>query len=87
MTAAISCRQALQRLWGYLDGELEDHDHRAVTEHLAFCLRCCGELAFARELRGLLASSGPRELPDDVERQLLAFIDELGPVTEPEESP
>lgn len=87
MTAAISCQQALERLWDYLDGELGDHDHRAVSEHLAFCLRCCGELAFARELQGLLARSGTQELPDDVERRLVSLIDELVPIDDPEETP
>lgn len=82
--AGIPCREAIERLWDYLDGELDAQDHRAVDAHLAFCLRCCGELAFARELRGLLASSGPRELPGDVERRLVALIDELVPVDDEE---
>lgn len=77
MTAAIPCREAVSKLWRYLDRELDDVERVVVEDHLAFCLRCCGELEFARQLRGVLATAGEVEVPTDVEDRLQAFVDTL----------
>lgn len=76
MTTRIGCREAVERLWAYLDEELDEADHRAIDDHLAFCLRCCGELEFAREVRGAMANSTP-PLPRDAQHRLERFIEEL----------
>jgi anti-sigma factor (TIGR02949 family) len=73
----ISCAAAIERLWAFLDHELDPHDHRAVEAHLAFCRRCCGELEFAKHLRRLLTTSSAAELPAGVRARLDRFIDEL----------
>lgn len=77
MDAAMGCTQAVQRLWELLDGGLDDAEREAVEAHLAWCRRCCGELAFARELRRLLVERTPRAVPDDVQDRLERFIDDL----------
>jgi anti-sigma factor (TIGR02949 family) len=77
----ISCDAAVERLWAFLDQELDDHDHRAVEAHLAFCRRCCGELEFAKHLRRLLATKDAAELAADVRARLDRFIDELAETT------
>jgi anti-sigma factor (TIGR02949 family) len=74
----IGCREAVRRLWDYLDHELAPDDEQALERHLAFCLRCCGELDFARELQGLLRARTDEPLPTDVQRRLDAVIDDLG---------
>jgi mycothiol system anti-sigma-R factor len=73
----ISCRAAVERLWAFLDNELDEHDHEAVEAHLAFCRRCCGELEFAKHLRRLLATKGTGELPEGVRARLEQFIENL----------
>ncbi len=73
----ISCAEAVERLWGYLDGTLTADDKAALEQHLGFCRVCCGEAEFARELRGFLARSASEELPDDVRARLIASLDEL----------
>jgi mycothiol system anti-sigma-R factor len=77
MDRVITCSAAVEQLWAFLDNELDDHDHRAVEAHLAFCRRCCGEMEFATHLRRLLAAKGTGELPADVRTRLDQFIDEL----------
>lgn len=77
MAGVIRCREAVERLWAYLDDELDEADHRAVEEHLRFCLRCCGEVEFAREVRQVLAARTRPELPRDVRDRLERFIDGL----------
>jgi mycothiol system anti-sigma-R factor len=73
----ISCAEAVERLWAYLDGALTSDEKAALEEHLGFCRVCCGEVEFARRLRGFLAQSAAEELPDDVRARLIATLDEL----------
>lgn len=75
MTEPIGCREAVRRLWEYLDGGLPDPDHHAVEQHLAFCLRCCGELAFARELQEALQAKTAPDLPPALEDRLMGVLE------------
>jgi len=74
----IGCTEAFNRLWEYLDGTVEADDRALVEEHLARCRTCCGELEFAKELRGMLARRSSEDLPADVVRRLNQTIEELG---------
>jgi len=73
----ITCAEAVERLWVYLDGALTANDRAALEEHLGFCRVCCGEAEFAQELRGFLVRSAREELPEDVRARLIASLDEL----------
>ena len=77
MTPLISCREAVRRLWRFLDEELETADHERVKEHLEHCVHCCGELEFVREMQALLVSQQAPEIPDEVQDRLEGLIDEL----------
>jgi anti-sigma factor RsiW len=83
----IGCQDAIGRLWDLLDDGLEAVERREVEEHLAFCLRCCGELEFARELRRLLRTKARPVLPGDARDRLEAFIDDLGEPSGTEATP
>ena len=52
----IECKQAVQRLWGYLDRNLEQAHEEELEHHLGLCRHCCGELEFAKQLRDRLAA-------------------------------
>ena len=73
----ISCSEAVQRLWDYLENDVEAAERDRVEEHLAFCRRCCGELEFAEQLRGVLADAADVGIPSDVEARLTNVIDDL----------
>ena len=73
----ITCADAVKGLWEFLDQTLAPDDQAAVDEHLAFCRRCCGELAFARELRAFLATKTGHELQPEVLGRLTGFIADL----------
>ena len=75
----ITCSEAVRQLWDYLDGVVDPAHRELIDEHLAFCRRCCGELEFAEELRGFLASHSADDLPPDVHTRLRATLDGLGP--------
>ncbi len=76
----ITCAEAVQQLWQYLDETLEPGARDRVGEHLAFCRQCCGELEFAHTLQDFLRESGSaEELPADVRARLERFVAELNP--------
>jgi anti-sigma factor (TIGR02949 family) len=75
--APIACSEAVRQLWDYLDNAISDEDHERVERHLSFCRTCCGELEFAKELRGFLASGAVQEIPPDVKARLERFVGEL----------
>ncbi len=52
----IDCKQAVQRLWGYLDRNLEQAREAELEQHLGLCRHCCGELEFAKQIRDRLAA-------------------------------
>lgn len=84
----ISCAEAVEQLWGYLEREVSRDAREAVEQHLAFCRRCCGEVEFAQELRGMLVAAARVELPVEVEEQLIGVLDGLETGTyDPEQQP
>jgi anti-sigma factor (TIGR02949 family) len=77
MTETLQCSEAVRRLWDYLDHAVSPEDHEKVEQHLSFCRKCCGELEFAKEIRGFLASHQAEDIPADVKARLQRFAAEL----------
>jgi mycothiol system anti-sigma-R factor len=73
----IPCSEAVQQLWDYLDQAVSPEEQDKVEQHLSFCRTCCGELEFAKQLRGFLASQGADELPPHVQARLERFLANL----------
>ena len=68
----IDCREAVRRMWAYLDRGLESSRTDELEAHLDTCQRCCGELEFSRHLRERVAATDattvlPTELKSRVE--------------------
>lgn len=74
---SITCSEAVNQLWDYLDHTISAEDQEKVEKHLSFCRTCCGELEFAKELRRFLGSGGVQEIPADVKARLERFVKEL----------
>jgi mycothiol system anti-sigma-R factor len=53
----IDCREAVRRMWIYLDNSLGDQPLVEFEAHLETCQRCCGELEFNRHLREMVADA------------------------------
>ncbi len=73
----ISCHDAVNQLWEYLDHTVDEVDRARVDEHLARCRRCCAELEFAQELRRVLAEGADVDLPRHVLERLHRTLEEL----------
>jgi mycothiol system anti-sigma-R factor len=73
----ITCSEAVNQLWAYLDGAIGVADRAAIEEHLSVCRRCCGEAEFAEELRSFLAGHAAEELPPETRRSLTSYLEQL----------
>lgn len=73
----IDCTSAVKRLWDFIELQLDAPQRAEMDEHLAFCRRCCGEVEFAEELRGLLKDSARPNLPPDAADRLNGFIETI----------
>ncbi len=75
----ISCKDAVARLWMYLDRHLGRVQEQELEEHLGVCRHCCGELEFARQIRALLSrSSSSAALPPHTRTRLEELLKGLG---------
>lgn len=77
---AVSCREALERLFEYLDGELDGLTEEQVARHFQRCERCYPRLrfeeAFQRAIRSVQAGQEP---PEALRRKVLGVLESEGP--------
>ncbi len=69
----VSCRDVIEQLWDYLDGELPFEEMEAIAAHLGECARCYPQYRFEFAFLALLArqrGSERRPSPALVERIL-----------------
>lgn len=57
------CREALDRLYHYLDGELTESRRRQIKDHLDTCMPCLEAFDFEAELKMLIARRCRDEVP------------------------
>jgi mycothiol system anti-sigma-R factor len=75
----INCKEAVEQLWSYLDRNLGHVEEQELEAHLGLCRHCCGELEFARQVRGLLVRPGDAaEIPPETRQKLDTFLKGLG---------
>ena len=74
----ISCKEAVSRLYAYLDRHLGRIPEAEIEEHLKLCRHCCGELEFAKQVRAALGRPGKATaLAPDVRRHIEGYLKEL----------
>ena len=71
----IDCREAVRRMWAYLDHALERGPVEEFETHLEACQRCCGELEFSRHLKEKAAASGSERMPDPLRRRIELLLE------------
>jgi mycothiol system anti-sigma-R factor len=57
--SAMTCQQAVQQFFTYLDRALASEDLEDLQAHLDACLACCDRLAFSRELDAFVRARLP----------------------------
>lgn len=74
----IDCLEAIDSLYAWLDGELDDQDTLARFEaHLDHCRSCYSRAQMERELNRRIRESGEGEAPASLQNRLRDLIDKL----------
>ena len=75
----INCKEAVSRLWAYMDRNLGLVQEKELEEHLGLCRHCCGELEFAKQIRDRIKQPGSAtELPPESRAKLETLLKDLG---------
>lgn len=71
MTARLTCEQAAEQFFAYLDRALAGQPLQDFERHLAECLDCCDRVQFNRRLDGFVKERlGEEALPQGLEDRL-----------------
>jgi Putative zinc-finger len=71
MTKPLTCEQAVQQFFAYLDRALAGEPLDDLEAHLESCLSCCDKLAFSRRLDRFVKQRLPdAPLPDGLEARM-----------------
>lgn len=72
------CREVLDRVYEYLDGEMTEHDIGKVKQHLEECAPCLSEYDLDVVLKALVRRScGCEQAPDDLRERILVKITQV----------
>ena len=79
----IDCREAVRRMWAYIEHELAANPVAELETHLDACQRCCGELEFSRHLRELVAEQeDTAPMPPELRSRIEALLAGAGDARE-----
>jgi mycothiol system anti-sigma-R factor len=56
ITDGINCREAMQQLYDYLDGELSAEKMQVIRQHIETCKPCYAHAEFERDLLLVIAA-------------------------------
>ena len=65
-----NCDEALEELYGYLDGELTEERRALIGAHIDDCTPCLDAFDFEVELRQVLSRKFRDTVPDDLRRRI-----------------
>ena len=60
----VTCREAVELVTDYLEGQLSRRDRRSFERHLVDCDGCAGYLAQIRQVLDQTGRAGPEDLDD-----------------------
>lgn len=72
-----TCRETLEQIESYLDGELPAAACRVIDDHCQACASCASFVAGLRQTVGLCRQVAAAPLPDDVRARALASVRKL----------
>ena len=68
------CRDALDGLYRYVDGEMTEADRRQLDLHLQDCVGCESVFEFEVRVKQVIATRGRVSCPDDVRARLVEVV-------------
>jgi mycothiol system anti-sigma-R factor len=73
----LDCRQFEEKLWAFLDGELDDGACAELQSHLEACPECLGHYRFEDALKRLVQRCCCEPAPELVRRRLIRLVARL----------
>lgn len=73
------CDDAVQRLYHFLDGELDDQRRVDIKTHLDECLPCLEAFDFEAELRMVIAQKCRDEVPAHLRERIIQALSQEPP--------
>ena len=71
----INCREALHRVYDFLDGEMTPERRDQIARHLDKCAPCLKAFGFETEIRKLVADRCRDSVPEELKVRIAAVID------------
>lgn len=68
------CRQALDRIYFFIDNELDGADSAKIKQHIEECAPCLDEVALERLLKALVARSCKERAPVELRQRVVFSI-------------
>ena len=83
----MDCRQALHRLYHYLDRELDSSEYMDVEQHLRNCKGCFGKAEFERIMKEVVKDRCQKERgPEHFKDRIMELIHQIDINSEKSES-
>lgn len=73
----IECEEAIRMLLEHLDGELEQHNHDAMEEHLHTCRSCYTRMEFEQRLKQVVKEKDEQAAPDSLKSRIRKISDQF----------
>jgi anti-sigma factor (TIGR02949 family) len=70
MTTRIDCETVIDRLFEFLDRELDEAARHDLEQHLQTCRGCFSRAEFERRLRARVAQAAEAEAPQRLRRRI-----------------
>lgn len=72
--SSISCEEVVERLFDYLDNEVDTDTSAEIERHLERCHDCFSRAEFERKLREQVTRSGKQEAPERLRLRIRDMI-------------
>ncbi|PHQ24383.1 mycothiol system anti-sigma-R factor [Marinobacter guineae] len=69
-TPELSCEEVIERLFEFLDRELDDVSQEEIDRHLKRCYDCFSRAEFERRLRERIAATGSQKAPERLKKRI-----------------
>jgi anti-sigma factor (TIGR02949 family) len=70
----FTCKDSIDLLLDFLDGDMADEDARRLEEHLSACPPCVDFVKTYRATSGLCKKALKRAMPDEMSAKLTEFL-------------
>lgn len=71
----LTCEEVIERLFAYLDREVDDTLSSEIDRHLERCRDCFTRAEFEKKLRAKVAGTGRVKAPHHLRRRIKGLID------------